>query len=287
MTAVAAPPQLPEPLAVPVVDTHCHLDVHDRRLQGDAVPDARRLVDAAAAVGVSRIVQIGCDLESARWSVANAPHLPGVVAGVAIHPNDAARMVARDGQQALDEALAEIAMLARADIVRAVGETGLDYFRTTDAEGVAVQQASFRAHIALATELGKALVIHDRDAHDDVIRILLEEGAPETVVFHCFSGDAAMARACAEHGWYCSFAGPVTYKANAHLREAAALLPLELLLVETDAPYLAPEPNRGKANASTLMPFTVRALAEVRGDDVDALCAALTANALRAFGAWG
>lgn len=285
MTAV---PQvaLPEPLAVPVVDTHCHLDVHDRRLQGERAPDAEALVAAAAAVGVSRIVQIGCDLESARWTVEHAPRLPGVVAGVAMHPNDAARTVARHGQAALDEALAEIAVLAEAPIVRAVGETGLDYFRTTDDDGKAVQQASYRWHIALAKRLGKALVIHDRDAHDDCIAILLEEGAPERVVFHCFSGDAAMARTCAERGWYCSFAGPVTYKANAHLREAAAVLPQELLLVETDAPYLAPEPNRGKANASSLMPFTVRALADVRGEDPDALSAALFANAMRAFGDW-
>lgn len=277
---------LPEPLAVPVVDTHCHLDVHDRRLQGERAPDAAAVVAAAAAVGVSRIVQIGCDLESARWTVEHAPRLPGVVAGVAMHPNDAARTVARHGQAALDEALAEIAVLAEAPIVRAVGETGLDYFRTTDDDGKAVQQASYRWHIALAKRLGKALVIHDRDAHDDCIAILLEEGAPERVVFHCFSGDAAMARTCAERGWYCSFAGPVTYKANAHLREAAAVLPQELLLVETDAPYLAPEPNRGKANASSLMPFTVRALADVRGEDPDALSAALFANAMRAFGDW-
>lgn len=277
---------MPEALAVPVVDTHCHLDVHDRRLQGDAKPSAMRLVEAAAAVGVTRIVQIGCDLESARWTVENAPNLPGVIAGVAIHPNDAARMVERDGQQALDAAWAEIAELAKAPIVRAVGETGLDYFRTTEEAGKAVQQASFRWHINLAKELNKALVIHDRDSHDDVIAILLEEGAPANVVFHCFSGDAAMARICAEEGWYCSFAGPVTYKANAHLREAAELLPQELILVETDAPYLAPEPNRGKANASTLMPFTVRALAEVRNESVDELCTALTANALRVFGQW-
>lgn len=277
---------MPQALAVPVVDTHCHLDAHDRRLQGDDRPNALALVEAAAAVGVTRIVQIGCDLESARWSVEHAPALPGVVAGVAIHPNDAARMVARDGQQALDAALAEIGELAKAPIVRAVGETGLDYFRTTDDEGKKVQQQSFRWHISLAKELGKALVIHDRDSHDDVIAILLEEGAPSTVIFHCFSGDAAMARICAAQGWYCSFAGPVTYKPNSHLREAAALLPQELILVETDAPYLAPEPNRGKANASTLMPFTVRALAEVRGENVDELCEALTANALRAFGEW-
>jgi TatD DNase family protein len=277
---------MPDALTTPVVDTHCHLDVHDRRLQGDAAPNALRLVQAAAEVGVTRIVQIGCDLESARWTVENAPNLPGVVAGVAIHPNDAARMVERDGQQALDAAWAEIAVLAQAPIVRAVGETGLDYFRTTDDAGKSVQQASFRWHINLAKALGKALVIHDRDSHDDVISILLEEGAPEQVIFHCFSGDAAMAQICADHGWYCSFAGPVTYKANAHLREAAELLPQELVLVETDAPYLAPEPNRGKANASTLMPFTVRVLAEVRGEDVDVLCQALTDNALRALGHW-
>lgn len=277
---------LPQPLRVPVVDTHCHLDVHDRRLQGDAALEPEALVAAAAAVGVPRIVQIGCDLESARWTVEHAPQLPGVIAGIAMHPNDAARTVARHGQAALDEALAEIAVLAEAPIVRAVGETGLDYFRTTDDAGKAVQHSSYRWHIALAKQLGKALVIHDRDAHDDCIGILLEEGAPERVIFHCFSGDAAMARTCAEHGWFCSFAGPVTYKANAHLREAAAVLPRELILVETDAPYLAPEPNRGRANATSLMPFTVRSLAETRQEDVDELSAALFANAMRAFGEW-
>lgn len=277
---------MPEPLAVPVVDTHCHLDVHDRRLQGDDAPDPAALIAAAEAVGVTRIVQIGCDLDSARWTVEHAPRYPQLVAGIAMHPNDAARTVARHGQPALDAALDELAVLARAPIVRAVGETGLDYFRTTDDEGKAVQQASYRWHIDLAKELGKALVIHDRDAHDDCIRILLEEGAPETVVFHCFSGDAAMARRCAEFGWFCSFAGPVTYRANTHLREAVAVLPQELLLVETDAPYLAPEPNRGRANASSLMPFTVRSLAEVRGEPVDEVAGALYANAMRAFGDW-
>lgn len=275
----------PTPLAAPVIDTHTHLNLHDRYLHGEHVPDADALLTLAASVGVTKIVQIGCDVEYAKHSIEVARTHPNVIVGVAVHPNDAARIVERDGQDALDLALAEIAVLATDPVVRAVGETGLDYYRTADG-GHDVQQHAFRRHIAIAKETGKALVIHDRDAHDDVLRVLDEEGAPERVIFHCFSGDAAMARHCGERGWFMSFAGPITYKANDGLRAALAVVPSELLLIETDAPYLTPVPHRGKANASYLMPHTVRFMAEQRGLDEAAMCTLLYDNAQRVFGAW-
>ncbi len=278
-------PAAPEPLPAPVIDSHTHLDLHDRYLHGEARPDADELLAMAAAVGVTKVVQIGCDVEYARDSVQMARTRPSVIVGVSVHPNDAARIHERDGADGLDAALAEIAVLAEDDVVRAIGETGLDYFRTGE-ELRPVQQRAFRWHIELAKELGKALVIHDRDSHDDVLAILAEQGAPERVVFHCFSGDAAMAAHCAERGWFMSFAGPVTYKANDSLRAALAVVPRELLLVETDAPYLAPVPQRGKPNASYLMPHTVRFLAAERGIADAAMCHLLYDNAQRAFGAW-
>ena len=275
---------LPAPLSAPVVDTHTHLNLHDPDLHGEAVPDADELLAMAAAVGVTKVVQIGCDVEYARESVAMAQSRPDVIVGVSIHPNDAARIHAEHGASALEAGLEEIALLAREDVVRAVGETGLDYFRT-DEPLRGVQQYAFRWHIALANQTGKALVIHDRDAHDDIIAIL-DEGAPQTVVFHCFSGDAEMVRVCADRGWYMSFAGPITYKANEGLRAALAVVPERLLLVETDAPYLTPVPHRGKPNASYLMPHTVRFMAAVRDVDESAMCTALFENAQRAFGPW-
>lgn len=278
-------PQLPEPLHHPVVDTHCHLDVHDRSLHGDVAPDPADALQQAAAVGVTRVVQIGCDLESARWSVEFAQQHTSVVAGVSLHPNDAARLVELHGEAALDVAFAEIEQLAGAPRVRAVGETGLDYFRTKPA-GHLAQQRSFRLHIDLAKRLDKVLVIHDRDAHQDVIDTLLDQGPPKTVVFHCFSGDAGMARICADHGWYMSFAGVVTYPNADALRAALLEVPDDLVLTETDAPYLPPVPNRGKANASTLMPFTVRCMAQVRGNTEEAFAAQLWENSERVFGPW-
>ena len=275
----------PEPLAAPVIDSHTHLNLHDRYLHGDEVPDADELLAMAAAVGVPKVVQIGCDVAYARHSIDMARTRPNVIVGVAVHPNDAARIHERDGAGALDSAIDEIADMARESVVHAVGETGLDYFRTGE-ELRGPQQHSFRRHIDIANELGKTLVIHDRDSHDDVIRVLETQGAPERVVFHCFSGDADMARYCTERGWFLSFAGPVTFKANESLREALDVTPDHLLLVETDAPYLTPVPHRGKPNASYLMPHTVRAMAERRGVDEASLCALLFDNAQTAFGEW-
>ncbi len=275
----------PEPLPAPVIDSHTHLNLHDRYLHGASVPDADELLALAAGVGVAKVVQIGCDVDYARDSVEMARTRPDVIVGVSVHPNDAARIQRDGGPGALDAALAEIAELAREDVVRAVGETGLDYYRTgEDLHGA--QQRAFRWHIELAKELDKALVIHDRDAHDDVMAVLEEQGAPERVVFHCFSGDAAMAVHCAERGWFMSFAGPITYKANDALRAALAVVPDALLLVETDAPYLTPVPHRGKPNASYLMPHTVRFMAAQRGMPEAAMCGLLYDNAQRAFGAW-
>ena len=271
-------PPAPEPLPHPVVDNHCHLDLG----RGDEAPLAvEDALAAAAEVGVPRIVQIGCDLRGARWAVEAAATHASLVAGVALHPNEAPRLAD------LDAALAEIEELAQAhDRVRAVGETGLDTFRT-GAEGRAVQEESFRRHVDLAKRLEKTLVIHDRDAHDDVLRVIDDEGAPERWVMHCFSGDAAFARACLDRGAYLSFAGTVTFKNAAPIRAAARTAPIDRVLVETDAPYLTPTPYRGRTNASYLVPHTVRTLADLRGEDLEVLCAAIDTNTETAFGgAW-
>lgn len=274
-------PPAPEPLPHPVVDNHCHLDIAD----GDWI-STEEAIAAAAAVGVPRIVQIGCDLPGARWAVAAAAEHDALVAGVALHPNEAPRLAAT-GE--LDAAIEEIERLASAhDKVRAVGETGLDRFRHaqsgTGEEGWAAQEESFRRHVDLAKRLDKTLVIHDREAHDDVLRVLDEEGAPERWVMHCFSGDDAFARRCLDRGAHLSFAGTVTFKNAAPLRNALAVTPRDRVLVETDAPYLTPTPHRGRPNASYLVPLTVRAMADVLGADLEELCRAIDANTETAFG---
>ncbi|WP_238007999.1 TatD family hydrolase [Dactylosporangium sp. AC04546] len=275
-------PPATEPLPVAVPDSHTHLDItleDDGQGGPTTVADA---VNAATAAGVDRLVQVGCDVESSRWGVEVAERHPAVVATVALHPNDAARFKTDED---LDEALREIERLAAHPRVRGIGETGLDYFRTGE-DGRKAQHESFRAHIAIAKRYGKTLVIHDRDAHDDVLAVLDEEGAPDQVVMHCFSGDEHFARECLDRGYLLSFAGTVTFGNAAHLRRAAAITPLDGLLVETDAPFLTPMPYRGRPNASYLIPLTVRALADVTGHDLDALCAAISANGDRAFGSW-
>ncbi|GAA5079431.1 TatD family hydrolase [Streptomyces similanensis] len=282
----AAPP-LPETLRIPVADSHTHLD-----MQSGTVEEG---LAKAASVGVTTVVQVGCDLAGSRWAAETAATYENVHAAVALHPNEAPRIVHGDpdgwsrqgarqagGDAALDEALAEIDRLAALPQVRGVGETGLDHFRTGP-EGKAAQERSFRAHIEMAKRHGKALVIHDRDAHADVLRVLKEEGAPERTVFHCYSGDAEMAEVCARAGYFMSFAGNVTFKNAQNLRDALAVAPLELVLVETDAPFLTPAPYRGRPNAPYLVPVTVRAMAAVRGIGEDALASALAANTARAF----
>ncbi|HET7475889.1 MAG TPA: TatD family hydrolase [Dermatophilaceae bacterium] len=272
-------PDPPDPLPLPVVDNHTHLDLSR---DGSPPPDLAEALARAAAVGVDRMVQIGCDLPGARFTVEALDRYAALLGGVAIHPNEAPRLAARG---ALDAARAEIEQMARHPRVRVVGETGLDYFRTGP-EGRGVQQESFRWHIDLAKRLRLALQIHDRDAHDDVLRILDEQGAPEPTVLHCFSGDIELARTCADRGYYISFAGPVTFKNARELRNALAVTPLRRLLVETDAPYLAPAPHRGAPNAPYLMPHTVRTMARVLNLDVPALCRAVSENAERVYGPW-
>ena len=269
-------PVAPEPLPHPVVDNHCHLDMGF----GEDVLPVEDALAQASAVGVTRIVQIGCDLSGARWAVHTASVFESVVAGVALHPNEAPRV------HDLDQAFAEIESLAGDPRVRAVGETGLDYFRTGD-DGRAVQHESFRRHIELAKRLGKTLVIHDRDSHSDVLRLVDEQGAPERVVMHCFSGDADFARQCLDRGFWLSFAGTVTFKNAQDLRDALVVAPRDRVLVETDAPYLTPMPFRGRPNASYLVPLTMRVMAETRGDDLGELCATVESNTFEAFGgAW-
>jgi TatD DNase family protein len=244
-------PPAPEPLPASTVDAHTHLDA----CGCVSAADVRAAMDRAEAVGVARAVTVADDLASARWAVQAAHWDERVVAAVALHPTRTAALTEDDH--------AEIERLASDPRVVAVGETGLDYY--WDYSPPAAQQESFRRHIELAKRLGKPLMIHDRDAHADVLRILREEGAPETVVFHCFSGDADMARECADAGYVLSFAGPVTFRNARSLQEAAVAVPEELLLVETDAPFLTPHPHRGKANEPYCLPWTVRGLAALRG----------------------
>jgi TatD DNase family protein len=268
-------PQLPEPLPWPVVDSHCHLDV----TEGVSGLSAAEALERARRVGVTRIVQIGCDVQGSRWAISAAERWPNVIAGVAIHPNDAARL----GSELAGE-LAVIERLAGNPRVRAVGETGLDFYRTRHAAGHAAQRESFAAHIALAKAEDKTLVIHDRDAHAEIVAMLDSEGAPRRVVMHCFSGDADFARECLDRGAYLSFAGTATFKNNDVLRSALAVTPLDRLLTETDAPYLTPMPHRGRPNASYLIPHTARFLAQARGIELATLCRALNDNAVAAFG---
>ncbi|MFT4265307.1 MAG: TatD family hydrolase [Nocardioides sp.] len=272
-------PPVPEPLPHPVVDNHTHLDI---ARGGEHLPLDEALA-TAASVGVTRLVQVGTDLASSRWAVATAAAHPQIVAAVALHPNDAPLHSAAD----LDAALDEIDALAGAhERVRAVGETGLDFFRTAE-DGIAAQQHSFRRHIDIAKRHDRTLQIHDRDAHDAILETLDAEGAPERWVMHCFSGDVSFARRCLDRGAYLSFAGTVTFKNAPHLREALALAPLSRILVETDAPFLTPHPYRGDTNSAYLIPVTLRLMAEARGMDLSDLCAAVDANTSTAFGgAW-
>jgi TatD DNase family protein len=270
----------PEPLPADALDSHTHLDLIER-----PVPEI--LADARAA-RITRVVTIGVDVATSRWAADCADAHPGVYAAVAVHPNETARASTgpaggRD-PAGRDAVLAEIASLAALPQVRAVGETGLDYYR--DWAPPAVQRDWFRAHIEIAKRAGKALMIHDRDAHEDVLRILEDEGPPEHVIFHCFSGDAAMAKRCAEAGYVMSFAGNVTFSNAGQLRDAAAAAPLDLILAETDAPFLTPVPYRGRPNAPALVAHTLRAIAEVKHVDLAELCAAVTATGERVFGSW-
>jgi TatD DNase family protein len=270
----AGDPPAPDPLPAPALDSHCHLDLIEQ-------PPADVIADARAA-GIARLVTIGVDLASSRWAAACAGQHAGVYAAVAIHPNETAAAAASPAER--DAVLAEIAELAALPQVRAVGETGLDYYR--DWASPPVQREWFRAHIEIAKQAGVALVIHDREAHDDVFKLLDEQGPPSRVIFHCFSGDADMAKRCAEAGYVMSFAGNITFKNAQPLRDAAAVAPPDLLLVETDAPFLTPVPHRGKPNRPALAAYTVRALAALKRLPVDQMCAQLTTTGERMFGSW-
>jgi TatD DNase family protein len=269
---------LPEPLSVPVVDAHAHLEiVTNDTPDSDSV---RTIIEEAHSVGVTRLVQVGYSAEQSQWCAKLAELYPGkVLAAVALHPNEAPVV------ENLSDDLKIIEELAAQPRVRAIGETGLDYFRTPP-ELRTIQQESFKWHIELAKRTNKALVIHDRDSHEDVLSILLEVGAPERTVFHCYSGDAEMAKICIERGYILSFAGTMTFKNAPALREAVKLVPHNQLLVETDSPFLAPTPHRGMQNTPAQIPTIIRAMAAERGEDLDELCHHLSATSEAVFGSF-
>jgi TatD DNase family protein len=272
------PGPIPTPLNSKTVDSHAHLElIHNSEPDS---PLIKQTLDEAAAVGIDRVVQVGYSAEQSIWSVKCAEAFEGrVLAAVALHPNEAP--VVYD----LEKDLKVIEELASHPRVRAIGETGLDFFRTAE-DLQEKQKYSFRRHIKIAKDHDKALVIHDRDAHRAVLDLLIEEGAPANTIFHCYSGDAAMAKECISNKYVLSFAGTVTFKNAPELREAVALVPIELLLVETDSPFLAPMPNRGALNTPAQIPNTLRAIADVRGESVDYLAGAISENAERIFGSF-
>lgn len=268
----------PEPLPVPCVDAHAHIEIV-ANADVDS-PEVRQVIEDAAAAGIDRIVQVGYSAEQSQWGANLAALYDGqVLAAVALHPNEAPVVEDLEADWAIIEALAQQPR------VRAIGETGLDYFRTPP-ELRARQQESFKWHIDLAKRTKKALVIHDRDSHDDVLSVLAEVGAPEKTVFHCFSGDAEMAKKCIERGYVLSFAGTVTFKNAPQLREALAITPIDQILVETDAPFLAPMPHRGALNSPAQIATIVRAMAAERNADVAEFATALSRNAERIFGSF-
>lgn len=271
------PAPLPEPLNVKCVDAHTHIEIVTNTAP-DA-PEVGKVLEEARSVGIDRIVQVGYSAEQSEWCVKMAESWPNVLAAVALHPNEAP--VVAD----LEADLATIERLASHPRVRAIGETGLDFFRT-EPELQERQKYSFRRHIALAKSVNKALVIHDRDAHRDVLDVLVEEGAPEKTIFHCYSGDVEMARECIEKGYILSFAGTLTFKNAPALREAVKLVPLDQLLVETDSPFLAPMPHRGALNTPAQIPTILRFMAQVRGEDLDELTTAISNNCERLFGSF-
>lgn len=271
-------PPLPEKLPVPVIDNHTHLELTD----GEHALSPQASLELAAEVNVTRIVQVGTDLTTSIWSAKFATLDKRALAAVAIHPNDAPAVHAAGK---LEYQIAQLDELAAQPRVRAIGETGLDYFRTAE-NGRGAQAASFEAHIELAKKHGIALQIHDRDAHADVVATLQRVGAPARTVFHCFSGDAELAKICNDNGWYMSFAGVVTFKNAPQLRAALAVADKQLIMVETDAPYLTPEPYRGRPNAPYLLPHTVRRVAAELDMDLAECAAQLTANTEAVYGSW-
>ena len=272
-------PELPEPLLIGTYDNHTHLEIAD----GDQPMNYQDHLALANEVGILGAVQVGVTLESSRWSAQVAANEPRLLAAVAIHPNEAARY---ESKAALNLDIDGIAELASQERVRAIGETGLDFFRTESEQGKSFQQHSFERHIQIAKDFNLALQIHDRDAHQQVVETLLQLGAPSKVVFHCYSGDLELAKICSEHGWYTSFAGNITIKRNQHLRDSLKYMPVDNILVETDAPFLTPEPLRGRPNAPYLVPITVRFMAEELDMDADELSGQLAKNTVAVYGSW-
>jgi TatD DNase family protein len=272
-------PELPEPLLVGTYDNHTHLEIAD----GDQPMHYQDHLSLAAQVGILGAVQVGVTLESSKWCADVAANEPRLLAAVAIHPNEAAKY---ESIEALDKDIDQIALLASQDRVRAIGETGLDFFRTEHTQGIEFQQHSFERHIQIAKEHKIALQIHDRDAHEKVVETLLRVGAPDKVVFHCYSGGTDLAEICKANGWYTSFAGNITIKRNQHLRDSLKVMPVDRILVETDAPFLTPEPLRGRPNAPYLVPITVRFMAEQLGMDANELSGQLAKNTIEVYGSW-
>jgi TatD DNase family protein len=271
-------PPLPEKLTTTTVDAHCHLDIEDE----DIFMSVEDSLAKAKAVGITGIVQVGVDVSSSKWAVKTAKEFSQIHATVALHPNEAPVIALEKGESALDEAIAEIAELAKEDVVRAIGETGVDFFRTSQ-EGRAFQEKSFRAHIQIANKLNKPVMVHDRDAHLDALRILDEEKAQQ-VIFHCFSGDKEFAQELVKRGWYLSFAGTCTFKNAQSLRDALQVTPLENVLVETDAPFLTPMPYRGYPNSSYMIPLTLATMAQEMNVDINTVADATRTNAEKLFG---
>ena len=269
------PAPLPEPLPVPCGDSHAHLEIVTNTEPDH--PEIAKVIAEAKSVGIDRLVQVGYSADQSQWCVRLAELFPNVVAAVALHPNEAP--VVED----LESELARISELAKHPKVQAIGETGLDFFRT-EPELQDRQRYSFKRHIQMAKDLDKTLVIHDRDAHRAVLDTLDEVGAPDRTVFHCFSGDAEMARECVAKGYLLSFAGTVTFKNAPQLREALKLVPSNQLLVETDSPFLAPMPHRGALNTPAQIPNILRFMAAERGDDLVELVGSISNNLNRIFG---
>ena len=256
------------------IDAHAHLEIVTNASPNS--PEVAAVISAAKAAGVQHLVQVGYSAEQSKWCVDLAELYPNVLAAVALHPNEAPMVD-------LDIDFKIIETLALNPRVRAIGETGLDFFRTAP-ELRDKQIKSFKLHIDLAKRLQKALVIHDRDAHEAVLKILEEEGSPEKTVFHCYSGDAEMAKYCVSKGFFLSFAGTVTFKNAPQLRDALKQVPDELLLVETDSPFLAPVPHRGMLNTPAQIANIVRFIANERGQTPEHVAEVTSKNAIKVFG---
>lgn len=272
-------PEVPEPLTLGTYDNHTHLEIAD----GDNPLSVSQQIELMKQSGMLGAVQVGVTLESSKWSADAAKQNPELLAAVALHPNEAPLY---QSSQELEQAVSEIAELAKQHRVRAIGETGLDYFRTEGERDLALQRQSFEWHIDIAKQNNLALQIHDRDAHEDVVETLTKLGAPERTVFHCYSGDVELAQICNENGWYMSFAGNVSFKKNTHLQQSFLVADSSLRLVETDAPFLAPEPIRGRPNAPYLVPYTLRYLSQLADMGLEELASQINQNTLSVYGSW-